>query len=114
MSENVPSTAETTSASVPGAAAPASRPDVGPGHEPLNTRPVYVEKYEAETHDDGATWIYVFTGWEDDIGFHGRRQVGILPIKFPADLRECARDFAWLLNKVRADRIEAGHYKPVT
>jgi len=56
----------------------------------------------------------VFTGWEDDIGFHGRRQVGILPIKFPADLRECARDFAWLLNKVRADRIEAGHYKPVT
>jgi hypothetical protein len=56
----------------------------------------------------------VFTGWEDDIGFHGRHQVGILPLKFPADLRECAKDFAWLLNKVRADRIKAGHYKPVT
>ena len=77
----------------------------------MEEAPVYVEKYVADTHDDGATWIYVFRGWEDRNGvLNGKQEIGILPLKFPSGMRENARDFAWLMNRVRADRIKAGHY----
>jgi len=81
---------------------------------------IYVEKYEAIQHDDGASWIHMVAGWEGGQAVDGRtavqgkQLVGILPLKFSADLKESARDFAWLLNKARTDRLAQGHYVPLT
>lgn len=77
--------------------------------------PPFVEKYEAYEADDGCYWVRVVTGWEDEDGkLNGRREVNIIPIRFASDIGNAAKDFAWMLNKARAERLAEGHYKPVT
>ena len=81
----------------------------------LAKEPVYVEKYEVAITDDGCSWVELVTGWQRPDGrLDSRREVGRIPIRFSRDMREMARDFAWMLNRARGERIAEGNYVPVT